>query len=197
MNLIPRNLPVFLCICTRWSLKIFKCIISDSLKTCENNPEFPNTLYPDSPNVDVCFILSRVCVGSLLSQDFPGGASGKESACNTGDAGSIPGSGRSPEGGHGNPLQYSCLENPMDRGAWWTIVHGVTKSWTLLKWLSMMHTLFSEMFNVADLIHFYFIVYFIKIRTFSYSTTVWWLKIRKLNVDATLIICRSFSRSWQ
>ena len=140
---------------------------------------------------------SRVCVGSLLSQDFPGGASGKESACNTGDAGSIPGSGRSPEGGHGNPLQYSCLENPMDRGAWWAIVHGVTKSWTLLKWLSMMHTLFSEMFNVADLIHFYFIVCFIKIRTFSYRTTVWWLKIRKLNVDATLIICRSFSRSWQ
>ena len=46
------------------------------------------------------------------------------------DAGSIPGSGRSPEGGHGNPLQYSRLENPMDRGAWQATVHGVTKSWT-------------------------------------------------------------------
>ena len=46
------------------------------------------------------------------------------------DAGSIPGSGRSPEGGHGNPLQYSCLENPMDRGAWQATVHGVAKSWT-------------------------------------------------------------------
>ena len=46
------------------------------------------------------------------------------------DAGSIPGSGRSPGGGHGNPLQYSCLENPMDRGAWWATVHGVAKSWT-------------------------------------------------------------------
>ena len=46
------------------------------------------------------------------------------------DAGSIPGSGRSPGGGNGNPLQYSCLENPMDRGAWWAAVHGVVKSWT-------------------------------------------------------------------
>ena len=46
------------------------------------------------------------------------------------DTGSIPGSGRSSGGGHGSPLQYSCLENPMDRGAWWTTVHRVTKSWT-------------------------------------------------------------------
>ena len=46
------------------------------------------------------------------------------------DAGSIPGSGRSPGGGHGNPPQYSCLENPLDRGAWWATVHGVTKSQT-------------------------------------------------------------------
>ena len=63
----------------------------------------------------------------------------KESACNVGDissAGSIPGSGRSPGEGHGNPLQYSCLENPMDRGAWWITVHRVAKSWTWLKWLS-------------------------------------------------------------
>ena len=48
------------------------------------------------------------------------------------DVGSIPGSGRSPGGGHGNPLQYSCLENPMDRGAWWATVHGVAKSRTRL-----------------------------------------------------------------
>ena len=53
------------------------------------------------------------------------------------DAGSIPGSGRSPKGGHGNPLQYSCLENPMDRGAWQATVYGVAKSWTRLKQLSM------------------------------------------------------------
>ena len=50
------------------------------------------------------------------------------SACNAGDLGLIPGLGRSPGEGNGNPLQYSCLENPMDRGAWWAIVHGVTES---------------------------------------------------------------------
>ena len=52
------------------------------------------------------------------------------SAGAAGDVGSIPGSGRSPEEGNDNPLQYSCLENPMDRGAWWAAVHGVAKSQT-------------------------------------------------------------------
>ena len=59
---------------------------------------------------------------------FPGGSVSKQSTCNArdvGDTGSIPGLGRSPGGGHGNPLQYSCLVNLMDRGAWWTIVHRV------------------------------------------------------------------------
>ena len=55
---------------------------------------------------------------------------GEESASNAGDPGSIPGSRRSPGGGHGNPLQYSCLENPEDRGAWWATVHGVAKGGT-------------------------------------------------------------------
>ena len=54
---------------------------------------------------------------------FPGGSEVKASTCNVGDLGSIPGSGRSPGEGNGNPLQYSCLENPMDRGAWWATVH--------------------------------------------------------------------------
>ena len=54
------------------------------------------------------------------------------SACNAGDLGSFPGLGRSPGGGNGNPLQYSCLENPMDRGAWWVTVHRVAKSRTRL-----------------------------------------------------------------
>ena len=58
-------------------------------------------------------------------------------AADTRDVGLIPGSGRSPGGGHGNPFQYSCLENPMDRGAWRAIVHRVTKSQTRLKQLSM------------------------------------------------------------
>jgi len=58
------------------------------------------------------------------------GSDGKESACNTGDLGSIPGSGRPSGEGNGYPLQYSCPENPMNRGAWQTTVHGVEKSWT-------------------------------------------------------------------
>ena len=59
---------------------------------------------------------------------FPGSSDGKKSTHSTGDQGSNPGLGRSPGGGHGNPLKYSCLENPMDRGAWWTTVHGGAKS---------------------------------------------------------------------
>ena len=63
---------------------------------------------------------------------FPGGSDSKESACNAGDLGSIPGLGRSPEEGNGYPLQYSCMENSMDRGAWQPTVHGVVKSRTQL-----------------------------------------------------------------
>ena len=59
-----------------------------------------------------------------------GGSDDKESICNAGDLGSIPGWGRSPGEGNGYPLQHSCLENSVDRGAWQAIVHGVTKSWT-------------------------------------------------------------------
>ena len=63
------------------------------------------------------------------------------------DVGSIPGSGRFPGGGHGNPLQYSCLVNPMDRGAWWATVHRVAKSWTWLKRLTM-HAYFYVFINM-------------------------------------------------
>ena len=65
-----------------------------------------------------------------MSIGFPCGSDGKESACNAGNLGSISGLGRSPGGGNGNPLQYSCLKNPMDREAWWATVCGVTKSQT-------------------------------------------------------------------
>ena len=65
-----------------------------------------------------------------LSRHSSGGSVGKESACNAGDPGSVPGSGRSPGGGDGNPLQYSCLRNPMDRGGWWAAVRGVSGSQT-------------------------------------------------------------------
>ena len=78
-----------------------------------------------------------VCVPCSLShlQGFPGGAGGKAPTCQRRrhkDLGSIPGLGRSPGGGHGNPLQYSCLENPMDRGAWQATVYRVTESQTRL-----------------------------------------------------------------
>ena len=64
--------------------------------------------------------------------NFPGGSDGKESVHDVGDWSSIPGLGRSPGEGNGNPLQYSCLENPMDRRPWQATVHGVAKNWTQL-----------------------------------------------------------------
>ena len=67
-----------------------------------------------------------------MQKAFPGGSDSKASAYNAGDPASIPGSGRSPGEGNGSPLQYSCLENPMDKGAWLATVHGVAKSWTRL-----------------------------------------------------------------
>ena len=70
------------------------------------------------------------CVVVVVAQSLSYCSDGKESACNAGDLGSIPGLERSSEEGNGNPLQYSCLGNPMDRGAWWATVHGVTKSQT-------------------------------------------------------------------
>ena len=85
--------------------------------------------------------LSRACICTNLVKVnfpflpcFPGGSENKVSACNEGDPGSFPGLGRSAGEGNGNPLQYSCLENPMDGGAWWITVHGVAESDTT-KWL--------------------------------------------------------------
>ena len=85
----------------------------------------------------------------------------KASACNAGDLDSIPGSGRSPGEGNGNPLHYSCLENPMGRGAWWAIVHGVTKSQTRLSdFTSLKHI--KSIFLVMKAYH-------------KYSLTMWFL----------------------
>ena len=86
------------------------------------------------------FALTPVYVHKHMHTGFPGGTGGKEPACKCRrhrDMGSIPASGRSPGGGNGNTLQYSCLENPMDRGAWQATVHRVAKSQTRLKRLSM------------------------------------------------------------
>ena len=85
----------------------------------------------DSSGVNLLFLANINAIKS-----FPGGSVDKESACNAGDAGdvgSVPGSERSPGGGNGNPLQYSHLGNPMDRGAWRATVHSVTKNRKRLK----------------------------------------------------------------
>ena len=86
---------------------------------------------------------------------YLGGSDSKESARNARDAGSIPGSGRSPGGGHGNSLQYSCLENPMDRGAWRASVHRVAKNQDMTEQLTLsLFTLASthkaEPWNIRD-----------------------------------------------
>ena len=103
--------------------------------------EVPCTLHPVSLIFQNSFGLyySEICI-FLFWKSFSflkNSSVGKKSACNAGDPGLITGSGRSPGGGHGNPLQYSCLENPIDRGAWWAAFHGVAKSQTQLKWLSL------------------------------------------------------------
>ena len=72
------------------------------------------------------------CLINTDTWGFPGYSDGKECACNMGDPGLVTGLRRSPGEGHGNPLQYSCLENPMDRGAWRATAHGAAKSWTRL-----------------------------------------------------------------
>ena len=83
---------------------------------------------------------------------FPGGSDDKESACNAGDLGSIPGSERSPEEGNGYPLQYSCLENSMDRGAWWAKVYVVTKSQTRSNYVQSFDTLYAYFkYNLSNL----------------------------------------------
>ena len=85
-------------------------------------------LSPFSPLITCIFVEVYTCVFLVVFLDFPGGSDGKASAYNAGDLGSIPGSGRSPGEGNGNPLQCSCLENPTYREAWQATVHGVAES---------------------------------------------------------------------
>ena len=82
-------------------------------------------------------ITAQLIITLSFHKGFPGGSLVKNPPANAGDVGLIPGLGRSPGGGPGNPLKYSCLENPMDRGAWQATVHRVAKSWTPLKRLGM------------------------------------------------------------
>ena len=94
------------------------------------------------PNVDPLSYNkeSSFFIPTLNSYGFPGGSEDKASACKAGDPGSIPGLGRSPGEGNGNPLQYSSLENPMDRGAWRATVHRVSKSRTRLSYFTHMNS---------------------------------------------------------
>ena len=106
---------------------------------------------------------------------FPSESESKESTCNaadTGDAGSTPESGRSPRGGNGNPFQYSCLENHIDRGAQKATVHGVTKSWT---WLSMWHKIYfdySARWLLCCVLYIYFLGSLVE-NTILCSVTLW------------------------
>ena len=86
-------------------------------------------------------------------QVFPDGTMFPAKSGDIRDAGFIPGSGRSPGGEIDNPLQYFCLENPMDRGAWWATVHRVTKSQTWLKWLSMQHAYLGVKMETSGRVH--------------------------------------------
>ena len=79
-------------------------------------------------SIGQCFLISYI----PMYVGFPGGSESKESAFNAGDLGSVPGWGRSSGEGNGNPLHYSCLENPVNTGAWKAAVHRVAKNWTLL-----------------------------------------------------------------
>jgi len=115
---------------------------------------------------------------------LPRWARGKETACQclrNKRHGSIPGWGKSSGGGHGNSLQYFCLENPMDRGAWWAIVHRVTKSWTWLNWLTM-HT--------HTVTCWYPTVFIISLYS---STWLYYFKLlpRKIQLENKFIVCFS------
>ena len=85
------------------------------------------------------------------SLDFPFGSDSKASAYDVGDPGSVPGPGRSPGKGNGNPLQYSCLGNPTDRGVWWATVHGVTKSWTQLRDFTIVKSVYTRVVYIQNL----------------------------------------------
>ena len=101
--------------------------------SCLENPRDRGAWWAAIYGVAQSQTLLKWLSSSSSSMGFPGDSVGKESACNAGDLDLINGSRRSPGVENGNPFWYSCLENSMDRGVWWTKVHGVAKSWT---WLS-------------------------------------------------------------
>ena len=115
---------------------------------------------------------------------FSGGSEVKASACNAGDVGSIPGSGRSPGEGNGNPLQYSCLENPMDGGAWWARVHGVAQSRTRLSNFTFTFIWYSRRDKAKTQMYWYLIQ-----KLYQFILNMGWAKKRWLGWSE----CPSFS----
>ena len=114
-------------------LSLCICISRDSTeKRVENTWKKKFCDIPEKNRTWICHSSSTVYTALTLYLGFPGGSDSKESVCNAGDTDLIPGLGRSPGVGNGNPLQYSCLENSMDREAWRATVHGVAKSRTRL-----------------------------------------------------------------
>ena len=137
--------------------------------------DFPRSFQLKSPT----WILA---VFTLLLWGFPGGSEVKASGCSAGDLGSIPGLGRSPGEGNGNPLQHSCLENPMDRGAWWSTVHGVAKSRTRLSDFTFTFTLLfiSTIMDLSCSSVYIFISSFISLCFISHSLKSGFLELRFL-----------------
>ena len=121
-HIVGRHFTIWATRDVRFNIKVkslVKCLLNDSINFLNWYLHF-------------YFYLFRVSMDSPIFWGFSSSSVVKNVRCNAGDLGLIPVLGRSPRGGHGNPLQYSCLENSKDRGAWWATVHGVTKSRTRL-----------------------------------------------------------------
>ena len=117
----------------------------------------------------ICIYWLYNCINLWNYWGFPGGSEGKESACNSGNLGLIPRLGKSTGGGHGNPLQYFCLENPHGRGAWWVTVHGEAEL-EMTEQLSTAHEIISIPFmNLIDR-YLKFCIYFLYLRLRRIST---------------------------
>ena len=132
--------PVILFLDIRLSWKLF-CVSYGLWELCLGSlrpwMKIPTSrVYLSLPFQLFCVLCHAIHVSPFLPGGFPDSSDGKESACNAGDPGSIPGLGRSSGEGNGYPLQCSCLENPRDGGAWWAAVYGVAQSRTRLRWLS-------------------------------------------------------------
>ena len=112
-----------------WQLFSFSTLTNPSQPCTASNVYLSGPPFPIM-RLFFCFLdfIFWLCFLTFDYQCFPCSSGGKESACSAGDPGSVPGLGRSPGEGNGNPLQYPCLENLTDRGAWWAAIHGVAKS---------------------------------------------------------------------